>query len=296
MLGYFVKEGIRNIYLNGFMSVASVLVMVCCLVLTGISFLISENVKTAIRFIEGNNSITVYIKEDSFVDVDKIGEQIKSIPNVLSCKFYSKEEAMKEYKNLIGDSLNLFCEGEENPLPDAFHVSMSDLSFYDCTIDKITKIESVDSVSDRSEVAKKLSDIKRLCINIGSWIVFGLSMVSIMIISNTIRITIHNRRFEINIMKSIGATNMFIKIPFIVEGVIIGLISSSISIFILKLIYNQIIDLINGIMLFSTISFNEMFGKIFLIFLVSGITIGVIAGLISIKRYLNKEGGISVAW
>lgn len=295
-LKYFIKEGVKNVYINGIMSIASVLVMVCCLVMTGVAFLFYKNIQDAIKNIESNNNITVYMKYESKADTEEIKNQIDSIPNVESCVIYPKSEAMKEYEGILGDSITSLFEGEANPLPDAFKVQMVDLSLYNDTVEKIMSISEVDSISDRSEIAKKLSDLKKLVGLIGFWVVLGLVLVSLMIISNTIRITMHNRRFEISIMKSVGATNAFIRAPFIIEGLILGIISAVLSIVILKIVCGQAIGMINTIIPFNFSSFNRMFKELFLGFVCSGAFIGVFASLISIKKYLKKEGGISVAW
>ena len=196
----------------------------------------------------------------------------------------------------MGDAIGALFEGEENPLPDAFKVSMKDLSCYDETINQIMRINEVDSVSDKSDISKKLSDLKRLVTVVGFWAILGLASISLLIISNTIRITMYNRRFEISIMKSVGATNMFIRIPFIIEGLVLGLISALLSIIILHIIYGRAIILINSIVPFSNLSFDNTYKQLLFIFISSGSFLGVFASMISIKKYLKKEGGMAVAW
>ena len=127
--GYFVREGIRNVYSNGMMSIASVSIMVCCLITMGMSFLTSENIKILLRNIEKNNVITAYLKPDVAYDVDYIKNRLLAVENVSSCNVYTKEEALKSYEDLLGDSLMEFFEGE-NPLPDALQITMEDLSKY----------------------------------------------------------------------------------------------------------------------------------------------------------------------
>lgn len=293
--GYFVREGIRNVYSNGMMSIASVFIMVCCLIMMGMSFLTSENIKILLRNIEKNNVITAYLKPDVAYDVDYIKNRLLAVENVSSCNVYTKEEALKSYEDLLGDSLMELFEGE-NPLPDALQITMEDLSKYQETVDSILKIPEVDSVNDRSEIAEKLFNIKSLLKKLGIWAAVGLMSVSVMVISNTIRITMHNRRFEISIMKSIGATNMFIRMPFIIEGVILGLTSSFISIFSLKLIYEKTSELISNLIPITIFSFDKIFCQMFASFIGFGVFMGVISSLLSIKKYLNKEGGMSVVW
>ena len=295
-LRYFIKEGIKNIYINGFMSLASIMVMVCCLVLTGMSFLVYKNLRGTLKSIENDNSITIYLKYDNKIDVNEVQNEIKSIPNIAYFTLYSKDEAMKEYESILGDSVMSLMEGEENPLPDAFNISMEDLSKYEDTVAQIMVLPYVDSISDRSDIARRLSDFKKLLTLVGFWVTFGLSIVSLMIISNTVRMTMYNRRFEISIMKSVGATNGFIRAPFIVEGTLLGLMSAVFSTLILYIICGQAIELISKFMPLNVSSFNETFKDIFIVFVVVGSLLGIFASVISIKRYLKKEGGLPVAW
>lgn len=293
---YFLKEGIRNVYMNGLMSIASVLIMVCCLVMTGMGFVIYQNIKDALKEVEKKNSITVYLKYKTDVDLNQIKDQISSISNVESCTLYPKEEGIKKYQDLMGEAISSLFEGEDNPLPDAYKVSMKDLSCYDETVKQIMNIDEVDSISDKSDISKKLSDLKRLVTVVGFWVISGLASISLLIISNTIRITMYNRRFEISIMKSVGATNMFIRVPFIIEGLVLGLISAFLSMLLLHIICGRAISLINSIVPFSSLSLNDTYRQLLIIFISAGSFLGVFASMISIKKYLKKEGGMSVAW
>lgn len=294
---YFFKEGIKNIYMNGLMSIASVFVMVCCLVMTGIAFVVHQNIKNSLQNIEKNNSITVYLNYGITPNLDDVKNKICSIDNIDSCTLHSKEDGVRECENILGGNyISDIFEGEENPLPDAFRITMKDFSIYNETVNQIMNIEEVSSISDKSDIAKKLSDLKKLVSIIGFWVNVGLAVVSLMIISNTIRITMYNRRFEISIMKSVGATNMFIRTPFIIEGFLLGLISASLSIAILNLIFMYATSLINNIIPLNNFFLKQTLDKLIFVFMASGGFLGVFASLISIKKYLKKEGGLSVAW
>lgn len=293
---YFVKEGFKNIWINGMMSVASILVMLCCMLLTGVAVLLSFNISETLKSIGKQNSITIYLKVDiGSAKASKVGEEINKIPNVLSCEYYPREEAVKKYKEFLGDFFDVL-QGDENPLPDAYHVTMEDLAQYDQTVSDIKSVQGVDSVSDRSDTAKRLTSVNKFLSDAGFCIVILLGGVSLFIISNTIKLTMYSRRFEINIMKSVGATNWFIRIPFIIEGIIIGFISALLSTILLKLTYDEMVSLINNIIPFRGIPFGDMFWPIFISFSISGMIFGLLGGLISISRYLKKEGGDVVAW
>ncbi len=295
---YFLKEGFKNIWINGMMSIASILVMVCCMILTGSAVLMSVNVRSTLKTIEGKNSITVYLNKDvSHAQAAKIEEKIKAIPNVSHCEYYSREEAVKKYEEMLGSLFDIL-QGDENPFPNAFHVTMEDFSTYayENTVDSLKAIDGVGSISDRSETAKKLTSLNSLLTSAGFWIVISLGAVSLFIISNTIKVSMYSRRFEISIMKSIGATNWFIRVPFIIEGVVIGLISAVISTGLLKLVYDEAMIIINKIVPFRGMPFEDVALPIFLGFTVVGVLLGAVGGVISISRYLKKEGGDVVAW
>lgn len=293
---YFLKEGLKNVWVNGVMSAASVLVMTCCMILTGGAVLLSMNLNQALKSIENQNSITVFLEKGvSSEEAAAVGKEIEKVPNILKCEYYSSQQAAEKYKDVLGDLYEVVQEGE-NPFPEAFHVTMENLSLYGQTVSNLKSINKVESVSDRSETAKRLSNLNKIIASAGVWIVCSLGVVSLFIISNTIKITMHSRRFEISIMKSVGATNSFIKIPFIVEGVIIGFIAAVVSTLILNLVYDSLLNVIGGIIPFHGIYFKNIFWKVLLCFVPTGIFFGVAGGLISIRRYLKKEGGDVVAW
>ena len=173
---------------------------------------------------------------------------------------------------------------------------MNDLSLYESTVDEIKSIPEVDSIGDRSETAQKLSNLSKTIARGGIAVICSLGLVSLFIISNTIRISMHSRRFEISIMKSVGATNRFIRAPFLIEGIIIGLVSAVISTFILGSVYNVIWELIEGVVPFVGVSFENIFWRVMGGFVATGMFFGIIGSSISIRRYLSKEGGDVVAW
>lgn len=292
---YLLKEGLRNVWSNRMMSIASVGVLISCLLLTGAAVLFSANVNSVMKTIEGENSINIYLKQEvGTLEAVKIGQEIQMVENVKDVEFIPSEEALQQYKDILGP---LFegLEGD-NFLPNTYRVTMNDLSLYQQTIDNIMKIDGVDDHNDRSDSAQKLSSLNQLVSTAGFWIVLILSIVSLFIISNTIRVTMFSRRLEISIMKSVGATDWFIRIPFVVEGIVIGLVSALLSTLLLKLLYGSIVAAIKQIIPFTQIPFESMTGPILLGFLGAGFVFGALGGFISIRKYLKKEGGDIVAW
>lgn len=292
---YLIYEGFKNVWKNWMMSAASIGVLVLCLLLTGASALLSINISNTLNAIESQNVVKVYLKNE--VDSEKatqIGESIKALDNITSCEFYSKEQAVEKFKDTLGKAFESMKEN--NPLPDSYKVTLSDISKYDETVEKIKAIDGVDTVVNRSELFEKLTKFDRFVSLAGMIIVLILALVSLFIISNTIRLTMYNRRFEISIMKSVGATDWFVRIPFMVEGVIIGIIAAIISSVTLKFFYDFIIQVIKKNISFFNTPFSDVSVPLFLSFLLAGILFGLIGGLISISKYLKKEGGEILGW
>ena len=196
----------------------------------------------------------------------------------------------------MGDEIFANLQGNDNPLPDAYHISMVDLSEYEQTVSEIMNINGVNSVSNRSDVAKQLTNISNLVSTLSFWIVLALTVISLFIISNTIRMTMYSRRFEISIMKSVGATNAFVRIPFIVEGMMIGLISSIISSVGLYFLYNLLMKIITDIIPFAAIPINNVIVYVSISFVIAGIVVGAIGAFISVRKYLKKEGNEILGW
>ncbi len=298
--GYLLKEGIKNLWSNRTMTLASVAVLLSCLLLTGAAGLFSLNVKAAMSTVEGNNSIKVYIKQDvPSLKALQIGDQIRKLDNVESCEFISKEEGMDDMKSLLGeDNASLLdgLEGDDNWLPDAFRISMKDLSKYKETAAQITAIDGVDKIYDYQELANKLTRIDRIVTGVGLVIMVALCVVSLFIIANTIRVAMFSRRLEISIMKSVGATNGFIRVPFLVEGIVIGLVAGLVGALLLNFIYYRVVDALGIRMLFNVINLNAHMIPVTVGFMIAGAVVGALGGVISIGRFLKKEGGAIVGW
>lgn len=278
------------------MSIASVCVLVSCLVLTGAAALFSINVAQVVESVGDSNETTVYIKSDvSQLEAVYIGKDIEKVSNVSSATFYSKDEAFKKYKEDLGEELFNKIE-DRNPLPDAFIVVMDDLSQYDETVADILKIDGVDSINDHRELAKKLTDISNLVNIICVGVVAALMIISIFIIANTIRATMYSRRFEISIMKSVGATNSFVRMPFLVEGMVIGLISAAVSTGGIALLYEAVMSAITSMIPFTFIPLSNVILYVAVAFVIAGVVIGFFGSFISIRKYLKKEGNEILGW
>ena len=300
-LGYLTREGFRNVWVNRLMSLASITVLMACLVIIGLGSMLFFNINALLDTIESQNVIMVYI-EDGTTDpqIEELKENIKDLGKddimdlglVKDCEFVSKEEAFEKSKAEMGEDAVLL-EGMENPMPDAFKVVVRDMNKFRETVDGLHKLEYVEAIRENSDVADKLIDIRQAVSVVVVGMVLLLFIVSLFIIANTIRITMFSRKLEISIMKAVGATNWFIRWPFMVEGVVIGIISSLISFGVLAGLYAVIAHVFKDLLdLFQPVSFGPYAGYILLMFAVIGMFTGSVGSLISMGRYLKEQGSV----
>ncbi len=295
--GYLVKEGFKNVYSNRIMSIASVCVLVSCLVMTGAAALFSLNVLNIVDEVEKNNETSVYIlKEKNEIEAKQIGMKIEEIENVEKATFVSKHEAVEQFRSTLGDQLFDRIK-DEDPLNDKYIVSFKDTDKYEQTVDKIKEIDGVQSVTDRRDFARKLTKVSNLVTIVAVCIVAALIVISLFIIANTIRTTMYSRRFEISIMKSVGATNMFVRMPFLVEGMVLGFISAALATGVIALLYQAASGMVERIDLgITAIPFTSVLVLLVLAFIVVGVMVGFFGGFISIRKYLKKEGNEILGW
>jgi cell division transport system permease protein len=226
-LGYLTKEGFRNLRVNKLMTVASITVLFSCLMLVGIAFMMLVNIETFIAGIESENVIMVYVDDetDSY-DYIRLGNELRAINNVASVDMVEKDAAYAEILAGLDDGLRNYLQStDENPLPDAYKVTVADMDGFENVVSEIKTLRNVSRVHENSVLARQLAGLRNSVTYISGGIIILLLVVSLFIISNTIKVTMFSRRLEISIMKSVGATNSFIRWPFMVEGVVIGIIA-----------------------------------------------------------------------
>ena len=279
------------------MSIASIGVLISCLLLTGSAELITLNVASVVEDIGGENVTRVFLEQE-VTDLEGvyIQDQIGKLNNVSDTKFISKDDAIMEYQDTLREDIFEQMLGEGNPLPNSVDVTLTDLSLYDETMAQITAIDGVESVRDTREIAEKLTSLSTLVSSMSLWIVLALSLISIFIISNTIRMTMYSRRFEISIMKSVGATDTFVRVPFVFEGMIIGLISGVIASLLLTFVYDAVMKGMQNILQFNFIPYEKLAVFVWVAFIAAGMLIGMLGSLLSIGRYLRKEGNELLGW
>ena len=292
-LGYLTKEGFRNVWVNRLMSLASITVLMACLVIIGLGAMLFFNINALLDNIESQNVIMVYIQDQtSDDDINKMEDSINSMDNVQNVVFVSKEEAFKAQLEDMGSDAELLKD-MENPLPDAFKVAVKDMAYFNDTVTDLHSLNNVETVRENGDVADKLVNIRQAVTIVIAGMVALLFIVSLFIIANTIRITMFSRKLEISIMKAVGATNWFIRWPFMVEGVVIGIISSFVSFGVLAGLYQGVVYVFKDLLaLFTPIGFLQYAGYILLIFLAIGMFTGSVGSLISMGKYLKEQGSV----
>ncbi len=295
-LRYLTKEGFRNVRTNKLMSLASVTVLMSCLVLIGCAMLLYFNVNEILSNIESQNIIMVYIQDEATPEQeDVLKDQILAIDNVTAVDFISRDEAYAEVLKDMGTDAEIMTEIDSSFLPDTFRVTIKDMSLFSATVSSIKQLDNVMQISQNSELADKLVGIRRSITYVSIGIIVLLFFVSLFIIANTVRITMFTRRLEISIMKAVGATNSFIRWPFLVEGMLLGFISSAVAMGILYLIYilvNATFKSIFGILGTQIIPFGTYALQIYIGFLAIGLITGTVGSSLSMGRYLKEHGSV----
>ena len=293
---YLIKEGFHNTWTNRMMSVASICVLLSCLVLIGSASMIFLNIDSLVQKIENENVIMVYIDDEATdADIDELGIELQNLNNVQKIEFVAKEDAWAEQIATMDEAQAEFFteQTDEIPLPDAYKVTVKDLEQFTTTVKQIKKLNHIDTVRQNTDLAKKLAKISNGISIISIVIIAVLFAISLFIISNTIKLTVYSRRLEISIMKSVGATNSFVQLPFVVEGIILGVVAGVLSLFavwgIYELAINRFSDVFSSIGL-DPLKFTDYAWIMLGVFVAIGIVSGVGGSLITMRKYLTKEG------
>lgn len=335
---YLLGEGLKNTWANRLMTLASIGVLVACMVIIGLAILIAENVNLALGNLEEQNVVMAFMKDKNWamysdeLDLDELKKEtdkdedessseeteefeipesayvihnkkeaealcdkIAKLPNVKKVEYVSAEEALKIATSSMQkeqkEYFSFLKEDGENPISCAARVTMEDMSEFKQTVKKIKKLDGIDSVRSQSDLADKISAIEKGLGVAGVWIIAILIIISLVIVSNTIRVTMYTRKLEISIMKAVGATNAFVRIPFVVEGMTIGLISAAIAEGLIYFCYRIATEtIIKTLGTNDIVKFADMALPLLLVFAVIGIFAGAIGSFIMISKYLRREG------
>ncbi len=318
--GYLTREGLKNIWANRLMSIASIGVLVACMAIIGVALLLASNFNLAMNSLEKENVVMAYLNDKNSVlypidgqdaptnknipdsaykvhneeEAKAVCDKISKINNIENVEYISAEKALEDYKqNFVdGDAKYLiYFEGEENPMPMGAKITLSSLENFEATVKEIGAVEGVNTVVSANDIANKIVSIRKAVELAGFWIIAILMIISLVIVCNTIRVTMYNRKLEISIMKAVGATDWFVRWPFLIEGVVLGVVSAFISIVFTYGIYSIAGEKIKQALETSAlVPFRELFLSILGVFLAIGIFAGVVGSLIILNKYLKKEG------
>ena len=299
---YLVGEGFKNIWLNRLMSLASVGVLVACMLIMGVALVLSENVNKAMGDLKNQSVVMVYFDKELTDEECKTSfEKVKTVDNVNAeaAEYITSDEGLN---GIIIDTFGEDYTEEQaavferlrekgNPLPNGARIQLNDLGKFDQTVEEILSVSGVSEINSQRDLAKKINNISIVVRNGCLWIIGLLLIIAFVIVSNTIRITMFSRKLEISIMKAVGATDAFVRIPFIVEGMIIGLISALLSEGILYFCYRVATEtIVNTLGTTDIVKYGEMAWWLLLVFAGIGVVSGVLSSVFIISKYLRKEG------
>jgi len=295
---YLLREGFRNIWTNRLMSFASIGVLICCLLLMGSAALVSVNITEVMDWLGDKNVIKVFLNDGLTQEqTEQMEYIIRDVGNIETIEFVDRKQAYESIVSRMTDQPELILAIDDTGdfLPDAYSITLIDNGKYSETVTILQSLDNVYAVSDKSDLANKLESINQVVSVVSVWIVGLLFVISLFIITNTIKLTMYVRRLEISIMKSVGATDWFIRLPFLVEGIIIGLVSGLVAFGLVTYIYLTATSAVSTVLSVGLIAYSTLWGWCLLIFPGIGIIVGAFGSLISIRKYLMKEGGLNNA-
>lgn len=293
---YLVNQGFKGIWKNRMMTFASFCILLVSLLMVGLSCLVALNLTRVIGGIEGRSEIVVIVEDGtSDGDMAVLEQKLKDIPNVNTVSLYTKEEAWENMlKGMTEEEKDFFQYADDNPLPDTYKITVNDIEIMTDTTTQIETFDFVESTQSPTAFADILISIRRIFSIVAFCVVLALVVVCLIIISNTTRASVFTRRKEINIMKYVGATNAFIRIPFFVEGMIVGLVAAGGALLLTKFAYEGVYNIFNdNFSIWSILgmqnlySFDELKLYICGAYLIAGALIGAVGTSISTGKHLK---------
>ena len=287
---YFLHEGFSNMFSHGFMSFAAIGITVACLLIMGTFTLVAVNANQLLRDLEQENEILAYV-DDSYDEAQAraLQKKLQSIPNVASAAFISKEEAMEEFKAQYPDEA-LFQDLDPEILRDRYAIKIADLRQQKQTVEQVKAVEGIAKVNAYEEIAGGFITVRNVATVVCVALIAILFVVSVFIISNTIKLTTFDRREEIAIMRMVGATNGFIRWPFVYEGFLFGILGAAVAFLLQWGLYEAVARGVannDTLQLISIIPFTEMWVPVAVSFAAAGIIIGVGGSLSAIRKFLQ---------
>ena len=289
-LGYLLKEGFRGIFLHGFMSFAAVCVTVACLVIVGSFSALAYNLDEMVQELNQTSEILVYVDADlSDAEARSIGTKINLLDNVLQATFVSREEALEDFiADHDGDSA--FSGVQASDLRHRYVVTLEDNTKMQQTDEQLKQLPGVAKTNAAYELAEGFSTIQDVLHMVSIAIIAVLLVVSLLIISNTVKLAMYDRKDEIAIMKMVGATNGFIRLPFVVEGFTLGMMGAILAFGLEWAGYDALIQKIAGVdslQLFTFVPFQELLIPMVVVFAAAGMFVGIVGSWTSIRKFMN---------
>lgn len=287
---YFVTEALKNIFSNGWMTIASIFTVMASLLVLGVFLVLSINLNSIVGDLEDSYEIIVVMDEKTTEEgISAIGKELLKVDNVVDAVLDRNSDRLEDLKEQFGENASLLDRyQEDNPLRNWYRITLSDLTRTSETVERLEQLDGVEKVIQNEDAIGNLVKIANYIRTFSFWIIVALAVVSVFIISNTIKLTVYTRRKEINIMKFVGATDWFIRWPFIIEGIIIGIIGSCAAVAPVLLGYSFLVDVVQNNILFITLKpLNELLTLILSSSFGLGAVLGGLGSFISVRKHLN---------
>ena len=289
-IGYLLKEGFRSIFQHGFMSFAAICVTVACLIIVGSFSALAYNLDIMVQDLNKTSEILVYIDSSlSDAEARSIGTKINLLDNVLEAKFVSREEALQSFVS-DHDNDSAFSGVQPQDLRHRYVVTLEDNTKMQQTADLLLQLPGVDKINAAYELAEGFTTIQSVLHIVSVAVIAVLLVVSLLIISNTVKLAMYDRRDEIAIMKMVGATNGFIRLPFVVEGFSLGMIGAILAFGLEWLGYDAMLNKIGSVdalQLFNFVPFQELLLPMVATFTAAGMFVGIVGSWTSIRKFMD---------
>ncbi|WP_405383444.1 permease-like cell division protein FtsX [Phascolarctobacterium sp.] len=287
---YFVKETYKSIRRNGFMSFASISTVAVSLLVLGMFLLVFMNTNNLAQYLESQVQVSVYMQDSANAnELEHVQAKLKKMPGVVKVTAINKEQALARFKERLGDQEQLLNSlGKDNPFPNSFEVQVDSAERIKALTPQISQLPKVETAKFGQEVVEHLFQLSRIIRFGGIVLVFFLAMATLFIISNTIRLTVFARRKEVIIMKYVGATDWFIRWPFILEGMTLGFFGAVLASLCLNSIYSALLERIHATLAFlPLLPASPLLGYVTLFLMAAGTGIGALGSYISLRKFLQ---------
>lgn len=291
----FIAEAFQGIFKNGLMTIASIVVVTSCLIMLGVFLVVTLNVNNLSDNIADQCQVKAYVTEEAQKDkaeLSRIEEEIKKLEFTKEIRYENGKKKFKEIKSeMTKEELASFNGLPDDLLNDAYNVTVDELSHTEEISKQLLTIDGIERVENAENVVAVINSVRNAVKNVSLWVILAFMLISIFIISNTVKLTVHNRRKEINIMKYVGATDSYIRWPFIFEGILVGLVSAGIAFLTTYSLYTTLYNAVSSdqsiVKFIELLKFKDVWNVFALSYLGLGVVIGAMGSALSIRKYLK---------